>query len=101
MVTKNKNTKNQDKTHKIEAFVARVGLTAMSVAAVTSLVHMYEARGHQAMTSLQPAYAHATEPVETSRGTGHEAMRREKDEIRHMSVSYGTSMRSHPTAGTI
>lgn len=101
MVTKNKNTKkqkqSQDRSQKVEAFIARVGLTAMSVATVTSLVHMYEARGHQASATVHPAYAHTTEILEK----GHDAMRRERDEIRHLSVSYGTSMRSHPTAGTI
>lgn len=101
MVTKNKNTKNVDKSQKIESFIARVGLTAMSVATLTSLVHMYEARGHAAKPAHKSVYARAVEPAEPVTGGGREAVRRERDEIRHMSVSYGASMRSHPTAGTL
>jgi hypothetical protein len=104
---KNKNTQLE----KIETFVARIGLTAMSIAAVIGLVELHQARGLKAMPILQPAYAYVADPADHAgagyfgqsynQGAGHEFMRREKDEVRHMSVSYGSSMRSHPTAGTI
>jgi hypothetical protein len=93
---KNKNTGLRT-THKIERFIAHVGLTAMSVAAVAGLVELHEARSPKTVAVMQPTYAISSD----YRDAGQEPIRREKDEIRHMSVSYGTSMRSHATAGTV
>lgn len=121
-MSKNKNDKNQniapnifkditqDFTRAItinlavDKVISRVGITAMSLATIAVMAEAFEARAPKAVNTLQPAYAHATEHAyandHAGQGRGHEAMRREKDEIRHMSISYGTSMRSHPTAGT-
>ena len=97
-MSKNKNDKNQ---FDLEPLVARIGLTAMSIATLAGLVEVHETRQPKLVNQLQPAYAYATENNQmTEPGTYHETiMRREKDEIKHTTVSYGVTMRSHPVTG--
>jgi hypothetical protein len=97
MFTKNKN-KTQYLTSRIEKFTEWLGFTAMSMAAVLSLVELHETRTQKLALIPQPAYA-ATSIYDSSFNRGEELMRREKEETSHTMVSYGVTMRSHPTSG--
>lgn len=97
-MSKNKNDKNTN--FDFEPIVSSIGLTAMSLAALAGLIEVHENRQHRYVNQLQPAYAVSTEPVNPPE-TGETMARREKDEIRHMTVSYGTMMRSHPVTGKL
>lgn len=75
-----------------------LGFAAMSMAAVLSLVDLHDGRIRKETLALQPAYVVAAPENETA-NRGDEFMRRERDESTHSTVSYGVTMRSHPTAG--
>jgi len=81
-----------------ETFASNLGLVAMSLAATVSLLELQQARMPRFADNMQPAlsskHIQAEQRVE-------ELIRREKEENRHALVSYGTTMRSHPTTGTI
>jgi hypothetical protein len=97
-MSKNKNDKNI--ISDFEKLAGHIGLTAMSVAALAGLVEMHESRLPKLVNPMQPAYAVATDHAGQGEPIMHEtSMRREKDEIKHMTVSYGVTMRSHPVTG--
>jgi hypothetical protein len=80
-----------------ENAIEKIGYVAMSAAAVLSIVEVEHLRT-QKVEVFQPAYATVSAaPDELSKGD--EPIRREKEESPHSVVSYGTTMRSHPTAG--
>ena len=70
----------------------------MSMAAVISLIEMYHARAIKHDATVKPLHGQVTHASEAIKSIGHSASER-KEEIRHAAVSYGSSMRSHPTAG--
>jgi hypothetical protein len=81
----------------LEPLVARLGFAAMSAAAMLSLVELEHFRA-QKVEVMQPAFATVSAtPVDANKGD--EMIRREKEESPHSIVSYGTTMRSHATAG--
>ncbi len=84
----------------VESVAANLGLVAMSLAATVSLLELHEARMPRFVDSMQPVFAHSSEHVQAEHRV-EQMMRREKEENRHALVSYGTTMRSHPTAGTV
>ncbi|MDB5181427.1 MAG: hypothetical protein JWP13_190 [Candidatus Saccharibacteria bacterium] len=93
--TKNKNTDNQ--TSRLEQITAGLGLAAMSMAAVATLVELDHSPMSKAAFGLQAAYAHAVEAP----NHGEDPKRRGMEETRHTHASYGVTMRSHPTAGSL
>jgi hypothetical protein len=93
--------KNKNKTNlhfEFEQIASSLGFAAMSIAAVLSLVELEHLRSQKYVTSLQPAYATASEN-HGGFSRGEELMRREKEENAHSIVSYGTTMRTHATTG--
>jgi hypothetical protein len=97
MFVKNKNTK-QYLTGRIEKFTEWFGFSAMSLAAVLSLVELHASRSQKVALVPQPAYV-ASSTYDDPYNRGEELMRREKEETTHAMVSYGVTMRSHPTSG--
>jgi hypothetical protein len=95
-MSKNKNDKHT--TFDFEPLAAKIGLTAMSVAALAGILEAHEGRISKLIMPMQPAYAQVSEPVEPV-DRGEVLMHREKEEIRHATVSYGVTMRSHPVTG--
>lgn len=88
------------KTFLLDFDLARVstnlGFVAMSAAAVLSLVELEHLK-QERLVALQPAYASINaNPVQNG---GEDLFRREKEESPHSIVSYGTTMRTHATAG--
>ena len=106
--------KNKNNTNRLEQYAgtvaAHIGLAVMSMTAVVSLLELHEARMPRFTADMPLAQASAMSHKSPARhenpaghGGGHsnmeERLRREKEEIRHALVSYGTTMRSHPTTG--
>lgn len=90
----------KQKTETLQSTIENVatGLTvgAMALAASLTAVEIDHFKGH---TTVQADASHAHVSQET---TSHEdPMRRGMEETRHNSISYGATMRSHPTAGTV
>lgn len=77
--------------------VEKVGFVAMSAAAMLSLIEIEHLRA-QKIEVFQPAYATVSSAPDEL-GKGEEPIRREKEESPHSVVSYGETMRTHPTAG--
>jgi hypothetical protein len=81
-----------------ERLAANVGVMAL---AATTVVGMTELANHQdikVVANQRPAFAAENSTV--SRGPDDDiSMRKERDEVAHQSVSYGTTMRSHAVAG--
>lgn len=97
MFDKNKNILKQYAT----VFASQLGLVVMSLAATVSLIELHEARMPRVGAAMQPAFAAAAPEHGAAQHRMEELIRREKEENRHALVSYGTTMRSHPTAGRI
>lgn len=95
MLVQNKNTINQLST--LVRAAEWCGFTAMSAAAVLSVLELHQVRAQKPLAMLAPAYAVATASNAVNRGE--ELIRREKEETAHTVVSYGETMRSHPTSG--
>jgi hypothetical protein len=96
-MSQNKNAEIESFEENIQDLTSKLGYAAMSMAAVLTLVELHAGRGHKEAAVLQPAYATV---VESPQFHGGEDLRREREkEGSHSSVSYGTTMRSHPTAG--
>jgi hypothetical protein len=99
-MSQNKKTKNQKALSfefDLEDVISKIGFAAMSAAAMLSLVEIEHLRT-QKVEVFQPAYATvSTAPDGLNKGD--EMIRREKEESPHSIVSYGTTMRSHPTTG--
>lgn len=74
----------------------------LSLATVLTVIELDHVRS-KALSSVNPTGA-SRYALHTAAGYGagehREHMRKDKEEIRHMSHSYGVLMRSHPTAGT-
>lgn len=70
----------------------------MFVAALLSLVELHQVKTAKEVAVLQPAYVMATDESNMF-NRGEELIRREKEETAHTVVSYGETMRSHPTSG--
>lgn len=98
MPIKNKHTKALQLDFDFSRVSDGLGFAALSAAAVLSLVELESLR-QERIAVMQPAYAAVgTTPAE--RVGGEELIRRgEKEESPHSLVSYGTTMRSHATAG--
>lgn len=99
MLTKNKN--QQPNISYIEKAAEWGGFAAMSAAAILSVLDLHASREQRPTVVLQPEYAttlNSSEYVEFF-NRGEELIRREKEETAHNMVSYGVTMRSHPTSG--
>lgn len=77
---------------------ASFGLAMMWTSALVGLVELHSARAVKAENHMQPAFALITEEAGQY---GEHQMRREKGEHPHEMVSYGITMRSHPTSGWV
>lgn len=98
MSRKNKNTNNT--AQRLEMVFSHAALGAMAVATMLSTIHLPENREAKGLPAMQPVYAVAGEAgVESSHESGSRHQRLE--EIRHPHASYGSTMRSHPTAGSL
>ena len=98
--------KNKNITNNLERYiclvVSHLGLAVMSLTAIVSMLELHESRATKFLPSILPTFAtsmqgasmHAAEHNKVE-----ERVRREKEENRHALVSYGTTMRSHPTSG--
>lgn len=94
MLAKNKNKTN----FSLLAQVAEWGgFAAMATAAALSVLELPPYRTEKTLAVLAPAYAVTAVSREVNRGE--ELIRREKEETAHTVVSYGETMRSHPTSG--
>lgn len=94
-MSKKKNDKN--KIANFDNMAAHVGLAACTLASIAVIAEAFEApKQHKLANPMQPSFGHATEYAEH-----HGAGEMRKEEIRHMHVSYGAAMRSHPIAGTV
>lgn len=100
-MSQNKNKDIDTSYFDFDRLVSQVGLAAMSLAAVVSLIEPDQFRHEKTLMVPQPAYATvnvSSDPIDQNRAD--ELIRREKEgESAHELVSYGTTMRSHPTAG--
>jgi hypothetical protein len=96
MSTKTKKDKNNalDVSLDLDKLAAHVGLVACSLASIAVVSEAFEHKHSKHAEAVAPAYAHTYEHPEKGAA---EEMR--KEEIRHMHISYGAHMRSHPTAG--
>src|SRR5690348_15768944 len=98
------NKKTKTKSHfelDLDTISSHLGFAAMTAAAVLSLVELEHFRTLKVET-FQPAYANVnSSPVDPAEmNKSEELIRRgEKEESPHSLVSYGTTMRSHATAG--
>lgn len=91
------NIENNSIQDRAEALVSHIGLTVLSAAALLTVVELDHARPKALPTQM--ADNGFVQSVEHGAGERHEIMRKDKEEIRHMTHSYGVMMRSHPTAG--
>jgi hypothetical protein len=82
-----------------EALVSHIGLTVLSAAAILTVVELDHARA-KALPPHSPNTV-AGQAAEHGAGEHPQHMRKDKEEIRHMTHSYGVMMRSHPTAGAV
>jgi hypothetical protein len=79
---------------------SNLGFVAMSAAAVLSLVEIEHLK-QERLAALVPAFESAN-VAPTEHSNGEELFRRgEREESPHSMVSYGTTMRSHATAGKL
>lgn len=98
MSIKNKHTKTSSLDIDLARVSANLGFVAMSAAAVLSLFELEHFK-QERLATLQPAYA-TVNAVPGEHMNGEELFRRgEKEESPHSIVSYGTTMRTHATAG--
>ena len=103
-MSKNKHDKNTSIdfdtiADRAQVLSAHVGLAACSLAALAGLVEIHN-------EGRQPKYVEHTQPLfgnhEQVEQQGHHLdMRKEKEEIKHATISYGATMRSHPISGTL
>lgn len=100
MSTKNKdNNKKTIQKDNRESIVSHLGLAVLSMAAVMTVTELHPAKPHQAAGQEKHDGSGLVRKLESFEQQTGESLRREKEEIRHASVSYGVTMRSHPTAG--
>lgn len=92
------NSENNSLQDRAEALVSHIGLTVLTAAAILTVVELDHARPK----ALPPANPNTVVEHASGHGAVEHAphMRKDKEEIRHMTHSYGVMMRSHPTAGT-
>jgi hypothetical protein len=96
-MSKNKNDKKSSLD--FESIASHVGLIACSVAALTGLVELnHESRQPKLVSQAQPVSGYHQQIELPGQNLD---MRKEKDEIKHMTISYGATMRSHPISGTL
>lgn len=94
-MSKHKNDKSTNLD--FEKIIAHVGLAACSLAALAGLIEInQEQRQPKLVNQMQPAYSNANQYEQPGYRMD---IRKEKEEIRHATVSYGVLMRTHPVTG--
>lgn len=92
-------SKNSSQLSKVEAVASHIGLAALSMAAVITVTQLQHARPHKAEIFHKPAANSIVGQLEAAEKQVSKKFKKDKDKIRHHTVTYGVHMRMPATVG--